>query len=186
MYLLKNTGRTLAALILVGGLAACGGNDGADEETTVEAKTEKPAEKASAKEAEAEVDGEMYAAVNDDRRKWYVTHLEDDGDWQSGSFWRAMSLKDTYQVTLFGLTNKAAKPSGKGDVMMSLVVQGKRMRGRRPQGRDVVLNDRLFALFTVLALHIQFGSRVRCNKLRSSPSTRKPYVEHVKLFERST
>lgn len=124
MHLLKNTGRTLAAYILVGGLAACGGNDGGEEETTAEAKTEKPAEKASAKKAEAEVDGQLFAAVNDDRRSWYVTHLESDGDWQSGSFWRAMSLKDTYQVTLFGLTSKAAKPSGKGDVMMSLVVQG--------------------------------------------------------------
>jgi len=69
------------------------------------------------------VDGELYAAVNGERRKWYVTHIVRDGDWQSGSFWRPMSLKDTVQVTLFGLPEKKARPTGKGDVMIALIIK---------------------------------------------------------------
>ena len=72
----------------------------------------------------AEIDGEMYGAVNGERRKWYVAHVERDGEWQSGSFWRSMSLNNTTQVTIFGLPDKTARPTGKGDVMISLVVQG--------------------------------------------------------------
>ncbi len=72
----------------------------------------------------SEIDGELYAAVNGERRSWYVTHIERDGDWQSGSFWRPMSIANTTQVTIFGLPENTARPTGKGDVMISLTVTG--------------------------------------------------------------
>lgn len=74
--------------------------------------------------AGAQIDGEMYAAVDEERRIWFVTHVERDGGWQSGSFWRPMSPNDMTQITLFGLPNKTAQPTGKGDVMISLMVSG--------------------------------------------------------------
>lgn len=94
-----------------------------------EADTVSPSKSEVSKDVESSVvdsvavDGELYAAVNGERRIWYVTHLARDGEWQSGSFWRPMSLKDTTQVTLFGLPEKKARPTGKGDLMIGLVIK---------------------------------------------------------------
>lgn len=100
------------------GIAGCGGaKDGAS--TTREASAPIQ-EKAAA--ASVSVDGEMYSAVNGERRKWYVTHLERDDGWQSGSFWRSTGVKNTTQVIIFGLPTKSARPTGKGDIMISLII----------------------------------------------------------------
>lgn len=112
--------RMVGALMLAGLLAVSCGNDGNETARVVDDNAHIVAATISG----AEIDGEMYGAVNGERRIWYVAHVERDGEWQSGSFWRPMSLKNTTQVTIFGLPEKTARPTGKGDVMISLVVQG--------------------------------------------------------------
>lgn len=70
------------------------------------------------------VDGELYASVNGERRAWYVTHMERDSEWQSGSSWQPMSAANTTQITIFGLPENTVRPTGKGDVMIALTVTG--------------------------------------------------------------
>lgn len=70
---------------------------------------------------DAVVDGEIYAAVNGERRKWYVTHIERDGNWEAGSFWREAPMKSV-AVSVFGLAEKSALPTGKGDIQFSFTI----------------------------------------------------------------
>lgn len=74
-------------------------------------------------QAEAVIDGKIFAEVNGERRVWYVTHIERQGDWQSGSFWRPM-MRSNAQISIFGLTEKGARPTGKGDIQLSFMVAG--------------------------------------------------------------
>ena len=67
------------------------------------------------------VDGRIYAEVNGERRVWYVAHLERQGDWQSGSFWRQLRLSGA-QVSIFGLTEQSARPTGQGDIQLSFMI----------------------------------------------------------------
>ena len=71
--------------------------------------------------ASAVVDGEMLAAVNGTPHKWYVTHIEQHGHWQSGSFWKPAPMKSA-TVSISGLTEKGARPTGKGDIRINLIV----------------------------------------------------------------
>lgn len=99
----------LASLL---GLAGCGGEEAA--------QTAGAGQQAEARGA-AVVDGKIYAAVNGERRVWYVTHVERDGNWEAGSFWRAGPM-NSVAVSVFGLAEKSARPTGKGDIKFSFVI----------------------------------------------------------------
>ena len=109
-------GVPLSALFLA--LAGCGGSE--DVNSTKTDTT--PSHSSNGAVSNVSIDGEMYSVVNGERRKWYVTHLERGDDWQSGSFWRSTGIKNTTQVTIFGLPTKAARQTGKGDIMISLMI----------------------------------------------------------------
>lgn len=104
-----------AALILSLTISGCSGESGST--STAKAKSSETAPSV----AHQTNDGELYAAVNDERRKWYVTHREQDGEWQSGSFWRSGPMNSAI-VTISGLTDEGIMPTGKGDIRISMVV----------------------------------------------------------------
>lgn len=109
-------GWVAAAVLLL--QTACGGGE---EAATPAASAPASAAQPPAAAQSAVVDGEMWANVNGERRKWYITHIERDGDWQSGSFWRPSAMKSV-QVSLFGLTDQGAMPTGKGDIQLNFLI----------------------------------------------------------------
>lgn len=112
--------------------AACG--DGGGETSAANNKPDKPAAAAKSSKGDAIVDGEMFATVNGEKRKWYVTHIERGGDWQSGSFWRPAPMKSA-TIHLTGLTEKGDRPTGKGDLRLNLLAVnlGGATRGTEPR-----------------------------------------------------
>ncbi|MEQ9316578.1 MAG: hypothetical protein RLN72_12060 [Henriciella sp.] len=96
-------------------MPACGGSDASPTDRASDASAPAPSV------AHQTNDGELYAAVNDARRKWFVTHREQDGEWQSGSFWRSGPMNSAI-VTISGLTDEDVMPTGKGDLRISMTV----------------------------------------------------------------
>ena len=100
-------------------LVSCGGEKSAAEGPVVDRK---PVVNATIPGAPGPVvDGEMFASVNGTRHKWYVTHIEQNGHWQRGSFWRPAPMKSA-TVSIWGLTEKGALSTGKGDLRINLIV----------------------------------------------------------------
>lgn len=123
--------RTIAAGALMMLAAACG--DGGAETSGAAGKPDKPAA-AKPSKGDAIVDGEMFATVNGEKRKWYVTHIERGGDWRSGSFWRPAPMKSA-TIHLTGLTEKGDRLTGKGDLRLGLIAVnlGGATRGTEPR-----------------------------------------------------
>ncbi|WP_035615052.1 hypothetical protein [Hyphomonas johnsonii] len=75
----------------------------------------------SAPSVKAVVDGRIVATIGGEKREWYVTHVDSDGEWKSGSFWRDAPMKSAH-LAISGLTEKDIKPTGKGDMRLSMIV----------------------------------------------------------------
>ncbi|NVJ65004.1 MAG: hypothetical protein HWE16_00830 [Gammaproteobacteria bacterium] len=103
-------------------LISCGDDKATSDNSSKSAPLAKP--KVQNREApEVSVVGNLYAAVNGERQKWYLIQSHrTEGNETTGN-WRPMAQNHSVQVTMTGLTDKSARATSKGDIQVRMTLE---------------------------------------------------------------